>query len=917
MRGSAVLAAEKAGCADAGVEQDRRRDPGYHLIAGGRNAFEEAIGFRPPLHTWIGRWTSSVGIGGYVSAVAAVAVGLLALPLVAVAGLGSGWLALLAALGAIPAIDAAVALVNRGMMRGFGATLLPALELRDGIPSDLRTLVVVPTLLTTREAIEEQIERLEIHHLASSEGDLQFALLSDWVDAANEKEDGDEALLAVAVEGIARLNDIHGPAPGGERFLLLHRRRIWNASEGRWIGWERKRGKLHELNRLLRGATNTTFIPTNGQAPAGPRDVRYVITLDSDTKLPRDTVRRLIGKMAHPLNRPRFDVAAARVVEGYGVLQPRVTPSLPVGREGSLFQRIFSSMSGIDPYAAAVSDVYQDLFGEGSYAGKGIYEIDTFEAALADRVPDSTLLSHDLLEGVFARAGLVSDIEIVEEFPARYDVDALRHHRWARGDWQLLPWILGRGPMAVADKRRYAIPSIGRWKMLDNLRRTLSAPAAILALLAGWALPFDHALVWTAFILSTIVLPTLVPVMGAVIPRRAGITARSHLRALGGDLRLALTLSFLQVTFLAHQAWLMGDAIGRTLVRLFVTRRHLLEWVTAAQATIGPRLDLLGFYRRMAVAPGIGVLAAFAAWLAGRGTWPLAVPFAALWIASPAIACWASRSPLVAGRLSVSEVDARALRLTARRTWRFFEDFVTTADHMLPPDNFQEDPAPALAHRTSPTNLGLYLLSTVSARDFGWTGTVEAVERLEATLASMSGLARFRGHFYNWYDTQNLQPLDPKYVSSVDSGNLAGHLIALANACREWRSLRLADTTRLAGIADALDLTREEALRLHDGRRTQTVTWHQLEDALALLSASLRRAPVDGEGIAERLPGLAAQAETIADIGRGLAIERDDDIGADMLSWAEAIRHAIGSHRRDLDQSADAATSPECAPLGP
>ena len=338
-----------------------------------------------------------------------------------------------------------MAVVNRCVTRGFGATPLPALELRNGVPAHLRTLVAVPTLLTTSAAIEEQIERLEVHHLASPEGELQFALLSDWLDAATQHVDGDEALLEAAIAGIARLNRRYGPAPGGDRFLLLHRKRLWNDGEARWIGWERKRGKLHELNRLLRGATDTSFLPIGGQAPAVPTDVRYVITLDADTRLPRDAVRRLIGKMAHPLNRPQFDIAAGRVVEGYAVLQPRVTPSLPVGREGSLFQRIFSSMNGIDPYAAAASDVYQDLIGEGSYAGKGIYEIDAFEAALIGRVPDSTLLSHDLFEGIFARAGLASDIEVVEEFPARYDVAARRQHRWARGDWQLLPWLTGRG----------------------------------------------------------------------------------------------------------------------------------------------------------------------------------------------------------------------------------------------------------------------------------------------------------------------------------------------------------------------------------------------------------------------------------------------------------------------------------------
>ena len=683
---AAVLAATRQRQAEPAAEQARRGDPGYHLIAGGRRAFEATVSYRPPMRKWLAQFNRSLGLGGYLTAIAVVAAVLLLAPLLGLAAVGvrPTVLALLGVLGAIPAIDAAVALVNRGVNLGFAATLLPALELRDGVPSHLRTLVAVPTLLTSVNAVEEQIERLEIHHLASPEGDLHFALVSDWTDSETEHAEGDAALVAAAAEGVARLNLRYGPAPGGPRFLLLHRRRVWNEGEGRWIGWERKRGKLHELNRLLRGATDTTFIDVGAGSPVTPTDIRYVVTLDADTRLPRDTVRRLIGKMAHPLNRPRFDAAAGRVVEGYAVLQPRVTPSLPVGREGSLFQRIFSSLSGIDPYASAVSDVYQDLFGEGSYAGKGIYDVDAFEVALAGRAPDSTLLSHDLFEGVFARAGLASDVEVVEEFPARYDVGAIRHHRWARGDWQLLPWIFGRATSAI--------PAVGRWKMLDNLRRTLSAPAAVLALATGWTLSLHAALIWSLFVVLTIVLPTLIPVVAAIPPRRPGVTIASHLRALGGDFRLALALSALTVTFLADQAWLMADAIGRTLWRLGVTRRHLLEWVPAAQATLGPRLDLLGLTHRMAAAIVIGVGAVIVALAFGHESWPVALPFAALWVASPAVARRISLSPGATAQLSMSDADAQALRQTARRTWRFFETFVTPADNMLPPDNFQEAP---------------------------------------------------------------------------------------------------------------------------------------------------------------------------------------------------------------------------------
>ena len=387
---AAVEAARQAVGTSVSIEADRRAHPGYYLLADGRRAFEATIGFRPPPSAWPGRLTRRLSIGGYVGTGAFVAATLLAVPLIALhaQGLGAAWLSLLGVLGLVPAIDAAVALVNRSVTRDLGTMPLPALELRGGVPAHLRTLVAVPAMLTTAAEIEEQVQRLEVHHLASPEGELHFALLSDWLDAATQHADSDEALLQTAVNGIARLNQRYGPAPGGDRFLLLHRKRLWNDGEAQWIGWERKRGKLHELNRLLRGAVDTSFLPIGGMTPRVPSGVRYVITLDADTRLPRDTVRRLIGKMAHPLNRPQFDTAAGRVLAGYAVLQPRVTPSLPVGREGSLFQRVFSSMNGIDPYAAAASDVYQDLIGEGSFAGKGIYEVDAFEAALAGRVPE-------------------------------------------------------------------------------------------------------------------------------------------------------------------------------------------------------------------------------------------------------------------------------------------------------------------------------------------------------------------------------------------------------------------------------------------------------------------------------------------------------------------------------------------------
>jgi cyclic beta-1,2-glucan synthetase len=899
----ALAATKRAGDADE-TSWARERDPGHYLIARGRPAFERAIGFHVTLKGRLARANATVGISGYLGVAALTTVIIVAPILNWITVPGGSWaFCVFALLALIPASDAAMALVNYGVTNRFRAVSLPSLELREGVPIGLRTMIVTPMLLTSRAAIAAQVERLEIHHLANPDGELCFALLSDWTDSVTEDEPGDKSLLGEAAGGIAGLNRRYGTAPGGDRFFLLHRRRLHNKGQGKWIGWERKRGKLHEFNRLLRGATNTSFVSADGLTPVVPEHVRYVIILDADTKMPRGAAKRLIGKMAHPLNRPTLDPGSCRVIDGYAVLQPRVTPSLPIDREGSLFQRIFSNSSGIDPYASAVSDVYQDLFGEGSYCGKGIYDVDFFEAALAGRIPENTLLSHDLLEGIFARAGLVTDIEVIDEFPARYDVAVARQHRWARGDWQLLPWIVGWTGTPNGDGRRRAIPLIGRWKMIDNLRRSLSAPVSFLALVAGWTLPLASAALWSAFILTTIGLPALLPFLTGIIPRRLGLSKRIHLRAVGSEFKLALSQMALLVAFLGDQAWVMCDAILRTLFRLLVSRRNLLEWVTAAQAKVSPRLDLLGFYRQMAGGVVLAAAAAiFVVW-AKPNSWPVAAPFVVLWLLSPVVARWVSLQPVVSAHKSLSTPDTQTLRMIARRTWRFFETFVTAADHMLPPDNFQEDPLPVVAHRTSPTNIGLYLLSVAAAHDFGWIGTGETIERLEATLATMNGLERFRGHFYNWYGTLDLRPLDPKYVSSVDSGNLAGHLIALWNACREMARRPLFDPQWRAGIGDALSLACEALEDIADD--PGSATRGQLRDALDSLHSSLQQSAAASTPlvIAGWLRELAHHAESVADLARTLAAERRESAGAsaEVLIWANAVGASVRSHLRDLE----------------
>jgi len=878
----------------------REHDPGYYLIAGGRRAFEHDIGFRVSVVDWLSRAWARAGLAGRVGAIALVSASILALPLLALTADGvTGWpLFLLAVLALVPTADLAVAVINRAVAQTAPPETLPALELRDGVPVDLRTIVVVPTVLATRTAVGEQIERLEIHYLASQDGELYFALLSDWTDSTTQTAPGDDELLGAAADGVALLNRRYSGTSKGPRFFLLHRRRAWNERQGTWVGWDRTRGQLHDLNRWLRGETDTAFVPVNGALPVAPSAVRYVITLDADTRLPRGTAKRLIGTMAHPLNRPRLDLIGGRVADGYAVLQPRVTPSLPTRRDASLFQRVFRGPSGLDPNAFAVSDVYQDLFGDSSNLGKGIYDVDAFETALDQRGPGSAWLGHDLLEGTFARGDVVSDIEVVEAFPTRYDVASARQHRWARRDWQLLPWILSLGPHPGGGFDRRAIPLIGRWHMLAHLGRTLSAPAAYLALLAGWTTPLPAAAMWSGFIIATIAIPPLLPAVAGLVPRRLGLSQRRHWRVVGGDVTLALSQIALLSTLLAHQAWLMTDAITRTVFRLFVGSRRRLDWITAARSTASGRLTLQGMYRWMI---GGVVFAAAAAVVVARtepGSWPIAGPFLILWILSPVVARWASLPRGFAGAKPISDSDARVLRLTARRTWRFFETFVTPEDHGLPPDNVQEDPTLVVAHRTSPTNIGLYLLSVIGAHDFGWLGTLDTVDRLESTLAAMNSLERFHGHFYNWYDTRTLRPLEPKYVSTVDSGNLAGHLIALGSACRQMIVAPAAGVNWLDGLDDGLHLTRESLLLLADDRLAHQVTRQRLEGALDVLTnaAAVLREP---ERVSD-LEDLRIHATTFAEFAQTLSSERGDAGIAEVLGCAAAVQASIESHQRDL-----------------
>ncbi len=869
----------------------RLQDPGFYLLGAGRYGFEQAVNYQSTFWQRCLRTTIAHAEWDYMGGLLLLTGLLLALPLSLsfAAGLSELPLALLALFGLFPASDIAVALVNRLIIAGLPPRHLPRLELKDGVPQALSTFVVVPTLFTSKSSVNKQIEQMEVRYLANPENHVYFALLSDWADADQETQVNDRQLLDTAIAGVDALNNKYG----GQRFFVFHRKRLWNASEGKWMGWERKRGKLHEFNRLLRGATDTTFLPIADKAATTPQGICYVITLDADTKLPMGVVNQLVGVAAHPLNQPVFDAECQCVVEGYSILQPRVTPTLPLRQEHSMFHQIFAGTSGTDAYSSSVSEVYQDLFALSTYSGKGLYHVDSFEAALAGRVPDNTQLSHDLFESVYARCALVSDIEFFEEFPSHTDVAASREHRWVRGDWQLLPWIFGHGGKGM--------PMIGRWKMLDNLRRSLSAPASFALLVLIWAIPGAPLPILMGFVLVALAFPALLTIACEFTLPRRGISLFTHISTAVENMLWAIVNSLVALTLLSQHAWQMLHAISCTLIRLFITRRQLLKWVTALQAKDASGNALKSLVRPLLGSSIVALGSALLVFVFNPAGIDIAMPFLLLWWLAPFAARALSLPPLLDTSESLLSGDSAEMRLIGRRIWRFFTTFVTAQENYLPPDNFQEDPESVIAHRSSPTNFGLYLLSVIAARDFGWLGLMDSITRLELTLATLNGLPRLHGHFYNWYDTQNLQVLEPRYISTVDSGNLAGHLLTLSESCQELLNSPLVLPNALLGLADTQQLLLNALAHITDDKRTLTVTLKELQQKTLAIGELLESHPVDQDSWGRLWRQLTPDTESLYDLARAYAVERGEMPGSEVLACAKLLRNDTRSHALDIN----------------
>jgi cyclic beta-1,2-glucan synthetase len=867
-----ALAGEAANGPDG---DERRRHVGIWLIGDGRPMLVEKLGCRESSRYRRLQWVYRRAAALYPPVLAVLTIAsTAAIVLAGPFGLRAQAELPIALLLLLPVSQLFIELLNYLVTRLLPPRGLPKMDFKlSGIPDRFRTLVVVPILLGNEESNRAEVEKLEVRYLANKEHNLLFSLFTDYRDANDARRDDDAHLLQGMIGNLEALNRRHG----GGRFLLFHRERAWSESEQKFIGWERKRGKLEELNGLIAGSRpeDSARLVRVGD-PAALRNVRFVITLDSDTQLPPGAARRMIETLAHPLNQPRFDEAGRVEAGTYTIIQPRVSPSLP-SASASLFGRLFADARGIDPYTRAVSDVHQDLTGEGSYYGKGIYDVRAFDRVLSGRFPDERLLSHDLIEGAHVRVGLASDIELYDEFPQGYGGYAVRQHRWIRGDWQIAKWISGRVPGHEGGRERNPLSFYDRWKLFDNLRRSLVPAASVCLLAACWAISPEAGLIASLVVGAQLLFRPLAQPFTMATTRR-GLKGFS-LSGVAHDVLRALA----DAAFLPHQAGLALDAILRAGYRRFISHRRMLQW-TSAQGPPGaglkkPRVLMMS----MALVSVASILAALSMlrWMpSGLAN---AIPWLAAWFLSPLAAWLLDLKPRAQERpLALPPADVRFLREIARRTWRYFDDFVNAGTSWLPPDNYQVSPRNELAMRTSPTNIGMWMVSLVAARDFGHQTVDQVIEKLTLTMQTVAGLQRHEGHLLNWYNVRTLAPLEPRYVSSVDSGNLLGTLWTLEHGLEGMLQEPVLDGALFSGLLDSGRILR----RILGRDRSSSSASHALS-ALLELWRSLPSRFVDSLGVLRR-----GDAELKAVAGPG----------EDHRYWAEQLERQTSAARHIADR---------------
>lgn len=864
-----------------------KRHIGYFLVGEGYNELIRKTGFAIPIRERIIR-AFDTHFSLYL-----LTVTVLSLAFIGVFWLASGAVShtfgiILAVIliAVFPALDLAISVVNRFFAFFLPPRLLPKLNDKTDVPDSLRTMVVMPTMLVSPQDALRQIENLEVHFLGNPDPGLQFAILSDFRDAQEKHAVGDEAILKAAEEAINQLNRKYS-SRHGDRFFMLHRERLWNASENVWMGWERKRGKLEELNNLIcapSSQTSYTFMVGDFLTSASLHPIQFVITLDADTKLPPGSAKKLINTIAHPLNRAWYDEEKKRITKGYTIIQPRISFS-PESEKNTRFSKIFSGNVGLDPYSAAVSDIYQDLTGEASFTGKGIYDVGAFHSVLTNKFPENRILSHDLIESAFVRTGLATDIELFDDYPSNYSAFTKRNHRWTRGDWQIAAWLFSTVP-AETGTIKNPINLLSKWKIFDNLRRSLNFLFLTIFFITGifWLPGSNWIWVLAAFVI--IAFPTYMTLSSDLLNRPARVRWKLHMVKVWDNLRIHSVQAVSIVIIAPHQAFVQLDAICRTLYRLAVSKKWLLEWSTASHVESVSQHSLMSYLRWMILPMllGIGIFI-FALFTHPAHLW-VVTPFFVLWFGSPLYA-WFISLPLEKPKIVLSEEERSKLRLYARRTWSYFERFVNEKHGWLPPDNYQEDPPLSETGRTSPTNIGLALVSNTSAYNLGYITLGVLLQRQLISLQAIVALEKHRGHLFNWYATGSGVVLQPSYISTVDSGNLAASLIVVKEAVKEAMASKGIYKNFNAGFRDTLGTIDTIVEELKKDNVLNTVSFNQVRTITKSMLRTWEKEVKQGFSLSIKcLMAIKEDAENLSKINLFLSDNTlDDRMVENFLFW--------------------------------
>lgn len=887
-----------------GTENRVENHIGYYLVDEGYQELSRLIGYRAPFDEWLRRWAERhpsgyfLMITGHIIVLFWIAMrvtGFMEAPI---------WLMLLTfAAALLPALDMSIVSTHRILTLFLPPRILPKLDIDGPVPDEYRTLVVVPTLFSSPKDVRDQFEALEIRALANPNKSLQYAILSDFTDATSEQMPHDDEIIETAKEELRALNKRHA-VKYGNRFFLLHRRRLWNEKEGVWMGWERKRGKLEELNRLLLdpdAETTYEYIEGGFSESISKVPVRYVITLDADTKLPPGSAVDMIRTAAHPLNQARLSESKERVEKGYGIFQPRISIP-PKSANRTWFAKIYSGNVGLDPYTTAVSDVYQDLFGEGVFTGKGLYDVAVFDEILGGRFPENKVLSHDLLESTYLRAALLTDIEFFDDYPTSYLSYSKRNHRWIRGDWQILQWLFRKVPSSgEKGKDRNPINIISKWKIFDNLRRSLNPAALLIFLLLGWTILPGPALAWTAAVLGIMAFPIYSSFSTEIFNRPRRVAWKLYLEKIRDDLRINTVQSITTLVFMPHQAYVSLDAVIRTLWRMTVSKKNLLEWTTASHTERQAGSRLWDYYLSMCVNVGWALLVVAGGWFFKESILFLAIPFSLAWALAPLLGWYVSREITYVSK-ELKQAEEKALRGYLRRTWHYFERYMDAQHSWLPPDNFQEDPYIGAVGRTSPTNMGLALASTVSAYLFGYLNITVLLDRLGNTLGSMKMLDTYNGHFFNWYSTKLGEVLNPRYISTVDSGNLAGSLLVVKQMLLGLQHQHWPNRAFWDGLEDTLYTLHGLTEECCSHTNASIEIYQKVKSLLNTVERELKgELPGNLDEWEQKLVKLSGPAKKLQDINLDILTDRVKDVEYDDIrDWFGQPMIQIDSQLREI-----------------